>query len=149
MSHLSRLALLTSLLLMIWWITRFCFSDCSYPVAFLLFPFFGLNHTSLTARRWLSMETPGLRGLGLNLVFPSARCSDPSFTFSLLPTSRFYFLNTCRANGHLYADDTQPFVHGLSCDQLSLVRSIDCLVSDLHNWMSTYRLCLKATKTQL
>ena len=54
-----------------------------------------------------------------------------------------------RANGHLYADDTQAFVHGPSSDQLSLVRSIDCLASDLHYWMSTNRLCLNATKTQL
>src|SRR5688572_32072360 len=54
-----------------------------------------------------------------------------------------------RANGHLYADDTQAFVHGPSSDQLSLVRSIDCLASDLHYWMSTNRLCLNAIKTQL
>src|SRR5688572_15916999 len=54
-----------------------------------------------------------------------------------------------RANGHLYADDTQAFVHGPSSDQLSPVRSIDCLVSDLHYWMSTNRLCLNATKSQL
>ena len=54
-----------------------------------------------------------------------------------------------RANGHLYADDTQAFVHDPSSDQLSLVRSIDCLASDLHYWMSTNRLCLNATKTQL
>src|ERR1043165_338078 len=65
-SHLSLLALLTSLPLLIWWITRFCFSDYSYPVAFLVFPFFGLNPISLTARRWLSLETPALSGVGVN-----------------------------------------------------------------------------------
>jgi len=54
-----------------------------------------------------------------------------------------------KANGHLYADDVQAFVHGPSSDQLSLVCSIDFLVSDLHHWMSTNRLCLNAMKTQL
>ena len=40
-----------------------------------------------------------------------------------------------RANGHLNAVDAQAFDHGPSSDQLSLSRSIECLVPDLHYWM--------------
>src|SRR5678815_2501182 len=34
-------------------------------------------------------------------------------------------------------------------EQLSLVRSIDALSSDLHLWMPSNRLCLNSAKTQL
>ena len=51
--------------------------------------------------------------------------------------------------GHLYVDDVQDFGHAPPLEQLSLVRSIDALSSDLHLWMSSNRLCLNSAKTQL
>jgi hypothetical protein len=40
-------------------------------------------------------------------------------------------------------------VHGSPADQLSLVCSVDALANELHSWMSSNRLCLNSTKTQL
>ena len=86
-------------------------------------------------------------GLGVNFGVPQDSVLGP-ILYILFTANISLLLSKHRANGHLYADDTQAFVHGPSSDQLSLVRSIDCLVSDLHYWMSTNRLCLNATKTQ-
>lgn len=52
-------------------------------------------------------------------------------------------------SGHLYADDVQIFVQGSSSEQISLVGSIVSLSHDLHSWMSSNRLNLNGSKTQL
>lgn len=53
------------------------------------------------------------------------------------------------ASGHLYADDVQAFVHGPPAHQLALCKSIECLARDLNSWMSSNRLSLNSSKTQL
>jgi hypothetical protein len=53
------------------------------------------------------------------------------------------------ASGHLYADDVQTFVHGSSYQQLALCQSIESLSADLNSWMSSNRLSLNSSKTQL
>ena len=53
------------------------------------------------------------------------------------------------ASGHLYADDVQAFVHGPSSHQLALSQSIESLSADLNCWMSSNRLSLNSSKTQL
>ena len=51
--------------------------------------------------------------------------------------------------GRLYADDVQAFVHGLPSAQLALTGRINALSQDLHLWMSSNRLSLNSSKTQL
>ena len=53
------------------------------------------------------------------------------------------------ASGHLYADDTQAFVHGSPAQQFALCQSIERLSQDLDRWMSSNRLSLNASKMQL
>ena len=52
------------------------------------------------------------------------------------------------AIGHLFADDVQAYVHGPPSAQL-LASHIDALSQDLHLWMSSNRLSLNSSKTQL
>jgi hypothetical protein len=53
------------------------------------------------------------------------------------------------ANGHVFADDVQAYVHGPPSAQLLLASHIDALSQDLHLWMSSNRLSLNSSKTQL
>jgi hypothetical protein len=53
------------------------------------------------------------------------------------------------ATGHLFADDTQAYVHGPPSAQLQLAGCIDALTRDLDLWMSSNRLSLNSSKTQL
>ena len=53
------------------------------------------------------------------------------------------------ATGHLFADDVQAYVHGPASTQLTLARRIEALSHDLHLWMSSNRLSLNSSKTQL
>ena len=53
------------------------------------------------------------------------------------------------ATGHLFADDVQAYVHGSPSAQLVLAGRIDALSHDLHLWMSSNRLSLNSSKTQL
>ena len=53
------------------------------------------------------------------------------------------------ATGHLFADDTQAYVHGPPSAQLLLAGQIEALSHDLHLWMSANRLSLNSSKTQL
>ena len=50
---------------------------------------------------------------------------------------------------HLFADDTQAYVHGPPSAQLQLAGCIDALTRDLDLWMSSNRLSLNSSKTQL
>ena len=54
-----------------------------------------------------------------------------------------------QARGHLYADDVQALVHGLPYEQISLVERMSSLLQDLHFWMSSNKLSLNPSKTQL
>src|SRR5688572_10468314 len=53
------------------------------------------------------------------------------------------------AIGHLFADDVQAYVCGSPSAQLLLASHIDALSQDLHLWMSSNRLSLNSSKTQL
>src|SRR6218665_2043304 len=53
------------------------------------------------------------------------------------------------ATGHLFADDVQAYVHGPPSSQLLLASKIELLSNDLNSWMSSNRLSLNSTKTQL
>ena len=53
------------------------------------------------------------------------------------------------AKGHLFADDVQAYVHGPSSAQLTLCGRIQVLSNHLHAWMSSNRLALNSSKTQL
>ena len=53
------------------------------------------------------------------------------------------------ATGHLFADDVQAYVHGPPSAQITLARRIEALSHDLHLWMSSNRLSLNSSKTQL
>ena len=53
------------------------------------------------------------------------------------------------AIGHLFADDVQAYVCGPPSAQLLLASHIDALSQDLHLWMSSNRLSLNSSKTQL
>ena len=53
------------------------------------------------------------------------------------------------ATYHLYADDTQAFVHGSPINQLALASSTDALTRDFHSWMASNRLCLSSMKGQV
>src|SRR6218665_2238412 len=53
------------------------------------------------------------------------------------------------ANGHLFADDVQAYVHGPPSSQLLLASKIELLSYDLNFWMSSNRLSLNSAKTQL
>src|SRR6218665_1675652 len=52
------------------------------------------------------------------------------------------------ASGHLYADDVQAYVHGPP-QFLDITSSIASLAADLDSWMSSNRLSLNPSKTQL
>src|SRR5688572_2382327 len=79
-----------------WSTTRSCSNVCSYPVAYPISLFFGLNRTSQTALRWLSLVTPDPSGSGLDLAYLRDQCSDlSSISFTRL-TSLCYSLNTLR-----------------------------------------------------
>src|SRR5688572_28483991 len=53
------------------------------------------------------------------------------------------------ATGHLFADDVQACVHGPPSAQLLLASQIEALSQDLHLWMSSNRLFLNSSKSQL
>ena len=53
------------------------------------------------------------------------------------------------ASGHLSADDIQAYVHGPSSQFLDITSSIASLAADLDSWMSSNRLSLNPSKTQL
>src|SRR6218665_3908906 len=53
------------------------------------------------------------------------------------------------ASGHLYADDVQAYVHGPPSQFLDITSSIASLAADLDSWMSSNRLSLNPSKTQL
>ena len=53
------------------------------------------------------------------------------------------------ATGHLFADDVQAYVHGPPSAQLILAGRIEALSQDLHLWMSSNRLSLNSSITQL
>src|ERR1700733_13685092 len=77
-------------------------------------------------------------GLCIPAMYP---CSRPSSIPSLFPIHS--------ATGHLFADDTQAYVHGPPSAQLQLAGCIDALTRDLDLWMSSNRLSLNSSKTQL
>src|SRR6218665_351145 len=52
------------------------------------------------------------------------------------------------ASGHFYADDVQAYVHGPPSQFLD-TSSIASLAADLDSWMSSNRLSLNPSKTQL
>src|SRR6218665_1949022 len=51
--------------------------------------------------------------------------------------------------GYLYADDVQAYVHGPPSQFLDIISSIASLAADLDSWMSSNRLSLNPSKTQL
>src|SRR6218665_2569876 len=53
------------------------------------------------------------------------------------------------ASGHLYADYVQAYVHGPPSQFLDIPSSIVSLAADLDSWMSSNRLSLNPSKTQL
>src|SRR6218665_2189657 len=53
------------------------------------------------------------------------------------------------ASVHLYADDVQAYVHGPPSQFLDITSSIASLAADLDSWMSSNRLSLNPSKTQL
>src|SRR6218665_1524385 len=59
----------------------------------------------------------------------------------------------CSASGHLYADDVQAYnymyVHRPPSQFLDITSSIASLAADLDSWMSSNRLSLNPSKTQL
>lgn len=112
---------------------KFCFKNWSHPVACVVFYLFGLNHTLLTARIWWSL--PDAKQI-------RAWCQAPSCTFSLLLTSRLYLLNTEQMAMLMKMMPMLLFKDNGPSDQFSVVHSIDCLVPDLYNRMSTNRHCL-------
>ena len=58
-------------------------------------------------------------------------------------------LNSGGLSAHLYADDTQAYIHGPVNSQISLVQTILQVQDFLSSWMSSNRLCLNNNKTQL
>src|SRR6218665_3781848 len=65
----------------------------------------------------------------------------------LLPTSSLS--SKYSANGHLFADDVQAYVHGNPYSQLLLASKIELLSNDLNSWTSSNRFSLNSAKTQL
>src|SRR6218665_1095253 len=59
------------------------------------------------------------------------------------------FAKYSSASGHLSADDIQAYVHGPSSQFLDITSSIASLAADLDSWMSSNRLSLNPSKTQL
>src|SRR6218665_2444774 len=55
----------------------------------------------------------------------------------------------CSASDHLYADDVQAYAHGPLSQFLDITSSIASLAADLDSWMSSNRLSLNPSKTQL
>lgn len=53
------------------------------------------------------------------------------------------------ATSHLFADDIQAFVYDSPAQQFFLTGLTDALFQDLHPWMSSNRLSLNSSKTQL
>src|SRR6218665_1117729 len=53
------------------------------------------------------------------------------------------------ASGHLYTDDGQDYVHGPPSQFLDITSSIASLAADLDSWMSSNRVSLNPSKTQL
>src|SRR6218665_1052434 len=53
------------------------------------------------------------------------------------------------ASGHLYADDVQAYVHGPPSQFHDITSAIASLAADLDSWMSSNRLSLNPSKTQL
>ena len=59
------------------------------------------------------------------------------------------FIPCHSATGHLFADDVRAYVHGPPSAQLILAGCVEALSNDLHLWMSSNRLSLNFSKTQL
>ena len=79
---------------------------------------------------------------------PSGLRFWPSGPSSLHPDISLLFAKYS-ASGRLYADDVQACVHGPPSQFLDIISSIASLDADLDSWMSSNRLSLNPSKTQL
>jgi Reverse transcriptase (RNA-dependent DNA polymerase) len=117
---------------------------------------FGLKGTPLTwFRSYLSDRTQMIitgdsRTLWTRVKFgvPQGSVLGP-LLFILFTADISSLFPSCDAAGHLFADDVQAFVHGPPSDQLFTVAKIQSLSDRLHSWMTSNRLSLNASKTQL
>src|SRR6218665_683816 len=121
---------------LIWWIMKFGYNVLRLPSAFLAQWFrsqmvvLGDTHSSCAP---VQFDVPQGSVLGplLYILFTA----DISRLFPKYS-----------ASGHLYADDVQAYVHGPPSQFLDITSS---LAADLDSWMSSNRLSLNPSKTQL
>src|SRR6218665_1830633 len=120
------------------------------PLAFLalLLHVIGFARTYLIALRWWYWVTHALLGFLSNLASLRALFWALSSTSYSQLIFLVYLLDNSDS-GHLYADDSQACVHRPPSQFLVLTSSIASLAADLDSWMSSNRLSLNPSKTQL
>src|SRR6218665_1369609 len=150
--NLMLLSLLYSMLRrrLMWWIMKSYYNVLRLPLAFLSLLLIGFARTYLIALIWWYWVTHALLGFLSNLASLRALFwALSSISYSKL-IFLVYLLNTLPlASGHLYADDVQAYANGPPSQFLDITSSIASLAADLDSWMSSNRLSLNPSKTQL
>src|SRR6218665_1361112 len=124
-----------------------CYNVLRLPSAFLALLFVGFARTFLIALRWWYWVTHALLGSLFNLASRGSVLGPLLYILFTADISRLFAKYS--ASDHLYADDVQAYGHGPPSQFLDIISSIASLAADLDSWMSSNRLSLNPSKTQL
>src|SRR6218665_2146035 len=118
----------------LWWIMEFFYNVLRLPLVFLALLFIDRSQIAVLGSGPICSPS----GLVLGPLLYTLFTADISLLFA-----------KCSASGHRYADDVQAYVHRTHYTVLDITSFIASLATYLDSWMSSNRLSLNPSKTQL